>query len=167
MPQTAAPDLQVRVLYLQTVVQGKVLVAFACGEQQVTCSFCITGFVARHLSAFYRCRLQVLSDPDKLPPGLGQLGEEPHTHTQTIISRFIGAVGSYSQSKLHLTQERRTGCYTVVNTAVKCPGFKHTQNSWMLLESVVKQLFEWIFSQFDPQDHSYITAGSGTTGCNS
>lgn len=67
-------------LYLQAVVQGKMLEAFACGEQQVAHTLGVSEFVARHLSVLRRRRLQVLPDPDKVPPGLRQLGQEPRRH---------------------------------------------------------------------------------------
>lgn len=75
-------------MYLQTVVQGEMLVALACGEQQMTCALGISGFVAGHLSVLRRCRLQILPNPNELPPGLHQLGQEPQRH---IIIRVISA----------------------------------------------------------------------------
>lgn len=71
-----------RRVYLQTVVQGKVLVAFTCGEEQVTRPFGFCSFVSRHLSVFHRRRLQIVPNADKLPPGLCQLGEEPQRQKQ-------------------------------------------------------------------------------------
>lgn len=68
--------------YLQAVIQGKVLVTFPCGEQQVARPLRVGGFVPRHLSVLRGCRLQVLSDPYELLPGVGQLGQEPWRQRQ-------------------------------------------------------------------------------------
>lgn len=67
--------------YLQTVVQGKVLVALACGEQQVTRPLSLASLVPGHLSVLGCRRLQVLSDADKLLAGLHQLREKPETRS--------------------------------------------------------------------------------------
>lgn len=80
--------------YLQTVVQSKVLVAFPRGEKQVTRSLGVCSFVPRHLRVFHRRRLQILTDANKLPPGLRQLRKEPHRHQQAL---------DYSVSKIQNT----------------------------------------------------------------
>lgn len=66
--------------YLQAVVQGKVLVALACGEQQMTGPLGLSGFVPGHLSIFCRRCLQVVTNPDELLASFHQLGEKSETH---------------------------------------------------------------------------------------
>lgn len=57
-------------VYLQTVVEGKVLMALSCGEKQVARSLGVGSFVARDLSILQSRRVQVLPDPEELPTGL-------------------------------------------------------------------------------------------------
>lgn len=73
--------------YLQTVVQGKVLVALVCGEQQVTGPLRLASLVPGYLSVLGCRRLQVLPDADKLLAGLHQLREKPETHISSSNSR--------------------------------------------------------------------------------
>lgn len=70
--------------YLQTVIQGKVLGTFSCGEQQVTRALRLGSFMSRHLGILHRCRLQILPDPNKLLPGLRKLREEPEDTNTSI-----------------------------------------------------------------------------------
>lgn len=85
-----------QVSHLQTVIQGKVLVAFACSEQQVTCPLGVGGFMSRHLSVLRRCRLQILADPDKLLPGLRQLGQEPQRDEEQQCHHQSSSAGAQS-----------------------------------------------------------------------
>lgn len=64
-------------VYLQAVIQGKVLKAFACCKQQVTHALCVSGFVARRRSVLNYRHLQIFSNPNKVLPGLCQLWQEP------------------------------------------------------------------------------------------
>lgn len=71
--------MEVEAVYLQAVVQRKVLEAFSGGQQQVAGALGLSAFVAGHLSVLGRRRLQVLPDPDEVSPGLRQLRQEPGT----------------------------------------------------------------------------------------
>lgn len=59
--------------HLQAVIQGKVLVALSCGEQQVSCSLCVCGFMSADLSIFQNRGLKIISYPNELTPSVSNL----------------------------------------------------------------------------------------------